>query len=298
MLSVRTGRVGGLAGRGDNDGMTILVTGATGHVGRVVVDRLLEAGEPVRALTRRPDTAGLPAKAEVVAGGLTSADDLPGDVFAGVDRMYLFPMPESITGVMARAAGAGVRRVVTLSALAVEMNGGDNHLADRHLAVERAVEETGVEWTHLRPGPFAVNALAWAPSIRAEGVVRAAYGASHQAPIHEADIAEVAVAALLEDGHAGVAYALSGPESLTQTARVAAIGAAIGREIRFEEQAPEDARAQMRTYMPPPVADMMLEYMANGVGNPAPIFPAVQDVLGRPGRTFARWAADHAADFA
>jgi len=277
--------------------MTILVTGATGSVGRVVLDRLLDAGHPVRALTRRPDTAGLPGKAEVVAGDLTDADALPAGLFDGVDRMYLFPIAETAGDVMARAAAAGVRRVVTLSALAAEMDGGDNPLGDRHLAVERAVEAAGVEWTHLRPGPFAVNALAWAPSIRAEGVVRAAYGASHQAPVHEADIAEVAVAALTEDGHAGAAYPLSGPESLTQTARVAAIGAAIGREIRFDEQEPEAARAQMRTYMPPPVADMMLEYMASGVDNPAPVFPTVKDVLGHPGRTFAQWATDHQADF-
>lgn len=277
--------------------MTILVTGATGHVGRVVVDRLLDAGLPVRALTRRPDTARLPEKTEVVAGDLTDAGALPGGLFDGVDRMYLFPVPESIGGVMDRARAAGVRRVVTLSALAAEMDGGDNPLGDRHLAVERAVEAAGVEWTHLRPGPFSVNMLSWAASIRAAGVVRAAYGASRQAPIHEADIAEVAVAALLEDGHTGAAYAMSGPESLTQIERVATIGAAIGREIRFEEQTPDDARAQMVTYMPAPVADMMLGYMASSVDAPAPILPAVERVLGHPGRTFAQWAADHAADF-
>jgi len=281
--------------------MTILVTGATGHVGRVVVERLLGAGETVRALTRRPETARLPEKVEVVAGDLTDVGALPAGLFDGVERMYLFPVPETAADVTARAAAAGVRRVVTLSALAAEMDGpggqGDNPLGDRHLAVERAVEAAGVEWTHLRPGPFCVNALAWAPSIRAEGVVRAAYGASEQAPIHEADIAEVAVAALLEDGHAGQAYALSGPESLTQTARVAAIGAALGREIRFVEQTPEEARATMVTQMPEPVADMMLGYMASTVGTPAPVFPAVERVLGHPGRTFARWAADHVADF-
>lgn len=277
--------------------MTILVTGATGHVGRVVAERLLEAGEHVRALTRRPATAGLPENAEVVAGDLTDADALPAGLFDGVDRMYLFPIAQTAGDVLARAAAAGVRRVVTLSALAAEMDGGDNAIGDRHLTVERAVEAAGVEWTHLRPGPFAVNQLAWAPSIRAEGVVRAPYPRAHQAPIHEADIAEVAVAALLEDGHAGAAYALSGPESLTQAERAAAIGAAIGREIRFEEQSPADARAAMTAHLPGPAADMLLGYMASSVDKPAPILPAVQRVLGRPGRTFAQWAADHADDF-
>lgn len=277
--------------------MTILVTGATGHVGRVVAERLLEAGEHVRALTRRPATAGLPENAEVVAGDLTDADALPAGLFDGVDRMYLFPIAQTAGDVLARAAAAGVRRVVTLSALAAEMDGGDNAIGDRHLTVERAVEAAGVEWTHLRPGPFAVNQLAWAPSIRAEGVVRAPYPRAHQAPIHEADIAEVAVTALLEDGHAGAAYALSGPESLTQAERAAAIGAAIGREIRFEEQPPADARAAMTAHLPGPAADMLLGYMASSVDKPAPILPAVQRVLGRPGRTFAQWAADHADDF-
>jgi len=297
MLSVGTGRIGASGGRGDNGRMTILVTGATGHVGRVVAGRLRAAGLPVRALTRRPETARLPDGTEVVAGDLTDISTLPGGLFDDVDRVYLFPVPETTAAVMERARAAGVRRVVTLSALAAEMDDGDNPLGDRHLAVERAVEAAGVEWTHLRPGPFAVNMLSWAPSIRAEGIVRAPYPESQQAPIHEADIAEVAVAALLEDGHAGAAYAMSGPESLTNTERVAAIGAAIGREIRFEEQTPDEARAQMRTYMPPPVADMMLEYQASTVGRPAPVLPGVERVLGHPGRTFAQWAADHADDF-
>ena len=277
--------------------MTILVTGATGHVGRVVVDRLLAAGQSVRALTRRPETARLPEDAQVVAGDLTDIGTLPGDLFDEVDRLYLFPVPETAGAVMERARAAGVRRVVTLSALAAEMDGGDNPLGDRHLAVERAVEAAGVEWTHLRPGPFAVNMLNWAPSIRAESVVRAPYARSHQAPIHEADIAEVGVAALLENGHAGRVYAMSGPESVTNTERAAAIGAAIGREVRFEEQSPADARTAMTAYLPEPVADMMLAYQAGTVDRPAPVLPAVEEVLGHPGRTFARWAADHAADF-
>lgn len=276
--------------------MTILVTGATGNVGRQVVARLLDAGESVRALTRRPETAGLPAAAEVVAGDLDRPETLGAGLFTGVDRMYLFPSahPEAVLG---RATAAGVRRVVTLSALAVTAGQG-NAIGDRHAMVEKAVEGAGVEWTHLRPGAFAANALwQWAPTIRAEGVVRAPYGRSHQAPVHEADIADVAVAALREDGHAGRAYALSGPESLTQVERVATIAAVIGREIRFEEQTREEARAVMAAQMPEPAAEMLLTFMAGSVDAPATIFPAYAEVTGRTGRTFAQWAAEHAEAF-
>jgi uncharacterized protein YbjT (DUF2867 family) len=276
--------------------MTILVTGATGNVGRHVVASLLNAGEAVRALTRRPETADLPAGAEVAAGDLDRPDTLTADLFAGVDRMYLFPTAEP-AAVLSLATAAGVRRVVTLSALAVTMGEG-NAIGGRHAVVERAVEGSGVEWTHLRPGPFSANALwQWAAMIRADGVVRAPYARSHQAPIHEADIADVAVAALREDGHAGQAYALSGPESLTQTERVAAIAEAAGREIGFEEQTREQALATMVPQMPEPAAEMLLTFMAGSVDQPATILPAYEQVTGHPGRTFAQWAADHADAF-
>jgi uncharacterized protein YbjT (DUF2867 family) len=276
--------------------MTILVTGATGNVGRNVVAGLLDAGRSVRALTRRPDTADLPAGAEVAAGDLDRPDTLTADLFKDVDRMYLFPTAQP-QAVLSLATGAGVRRVVTLSALAVMMGEG-NAIGDRHAVVERAVEASGVEWTHLRPGPFSANALwQWAATIRAEGVVHAPYGRSHQAPIHEADIADIAVAALLEDGHAGQAYALSGPESLTQIERVAALAAATGREIRFAEQSREQARAVMLKQMPEPAAEMLLTFMAGSVDQPATIFPAYEQVIGHPGRTFAQWATEHADAF-
>src|SRR3990170_9022 len=132
--------------------MKVLVTGATGHVGRHVVTQLAEAGHEVRAMTRNPATAVFPAGVEGVRGDLLAPESVPVD---GVARMYLFPGPRTAGEVVARAKTAGVTRIVTLSSGAV--TGGFD--TDFQLPVEQAVEASGVEWTHVRPGDFASNTL-------------------------------------------------------------------------------------------------------------------------------------------
>ncbi|WNM31349.1 NAD(P)H-binding protein [Streptomyces sp. Li-HN-5-11] len=274
--------------------MTILVTGATGNVGRRVVDLLLRAGEPVRALTRDPAAAGLPSAVAVVQGDLTKPETLTPAV-EGVERIYLFPVPDTVSEVVEMARRSGVRRVVVLSSDAVT-DGTDSGL---HLRVERAVEESGLEWTHVRPGEFALNKVSmWAGSIRSEGVVRMAYGAVRGVPVHEEDVAAVAVAALTQHGHAGRAYSVSGPEALTQRDQVALISAAIGRDIRFEEITPQEWRAELvGRGMPAYAADYILGFHARWALRPPVVSEDVQRVLGRPARTFARWAAEHAPAF-
>lgn len=272
----------------------ILVTGATGNVGRHVVRRLVAAGHPVRALTRSPERAALPEGVDVVRGDLTEPGSWPAALDA-VQRVYLFPVPDAVHEFLAAATRAGVRRVVVLSSAAAGMGNG---IGSRHLLVERAVEATDVEWTHVRPGAFAANALwQWGPSIRAEGVVRAPYGDASVAPVHEADIAAVATDALLRDGHAGHRYELSGPESLTYREQVAILGRAIGRDVAFVELSPQQAREQMIRTVPESVADGLLALWADAVGRPATVLPTVEQVTGRPARTFAEWAADHAGEF-
>jgi uncharacterized protein YbjT (DUF2867 family) len=272
----------------------ILVTGATGNVGRQVVRRLAAAGEPVRALTRHPDKAALPSGVEVAQGDLTEPESLAA-ALDGVDRMYLFPVTDAVHDVLDLARSAGVRRIVVLSSSAADSDGG---IGRRHLLVERAVEATDMAWTHLRPGAFAANAL-WqcGPSIRAQGVVRLPYGDAAVAPIHEADIAAVATAALLQDGHAGRRYKLSGPESLTHREQVAVLGKAIGRDLEFVELTPEQAREQMIRFIPEQVVDSLLALWADAVGKPAPVLPTVEQITGRRPRTFAQWAAEHADQF-
>ncbi|MBB5081977.1 uncharacterized protein YbjT (DUF2867 family) [Nonomuraea endophytica] len=268
---------------------------------------LVDAGVEVRALTRNPARAKLPAGVEVVAGDLTQPDTVR-PALAGVDRMYLFPEASTAREVVALAARAGVRRVVVLSSGAVT-GGYDTTF---HLPVERAVEESGLEWTHVRPGEFAANKLSlWGPSIRAERVVRDANPDSGWFPVHEQDIADVALAALLEDGHVGRVYDVNGPSLISLRDQVRAIAAAIGEEIRFEELSPVEAR---KVYLAQggfaaEAADFLLGF-TDYAGNPAdpeeaadfdpadlgPL-PTAEAVTGRSARTFAQWAHDHAADF-
>lgn len=271
----------------------IFVTGATGTVGRHVVDHLLTACVDVRALTRRPHSAGLPAAVEVVGGDLENPESLA-SVFDGVDRMYLLATGDT-RQVVDLAKQAGVRRIVVLSSASagVENNPGDEF----HRAAERAVEDSGLEWTHVRPGMFAANLLDWADAIRTESVVKAPYAAARQSPVHEYDIAAVTATALLSDNHHGKIYTLSGPEALTKTEQVAAIGHAIGRDIRFEELTPELWREHVKQEMPPFVIDWLLGLWAQTVDNPEPVLPTVEEVLGRPARRVAEWAADHAEAF-
>jgi uncharacterized protein YbjT (DUF2867 family) len=277
--------------------MTILVTGATGTVGRLVVNELRNAGQHVRALTRTPAAANLPDDIEVVGGDLEDPASLAG-VFDDVDRMYLFSIGHTAREVVAAAKQAGVRRIVVLSGAMADDDDGPGG----YLAVERAVEESGLEWTHVRPGEFAGNWLGWAATIRAERVVRRPYGGAVTQPTHEADVAAVAATVLVEDGHAGRTYTLAGPEALTTVAQVRTIGVALGEEVRFEELDPVEARTQwIRDGYPEPFVDWMFAIWAESVRNPEPVNEewagVVPRLTGRPARTFAQWARDHAADF-
>lgn len=271
--------------------MTILVTGATGSVGRHVVDRLVQSGQRVRALTRNPARADLPGEVEVVAGDLTALETVAPALdgvtgmhlitFGGDDYAALRTAPE----IMELATKAGVRRVTVLL-------GGEKG------PVEQAVEASDLEWTHLQPVEFMANALEWAESIRAEDVVREAFGSRLSAMVHEADIGAVAATALVEDGHAGKTYTLTGPEVLTVPRKVRTIAAAIGRDIEFVELTEEQARMRWRESGYP---DEVIEFFVFVHGNTPPmgytVVPTVEEVTGRPPRTFAQWAAEHADAF-
>jgi uncharacterized protein YbjT (DUF2867 family) len=283
--------------------MTTLVTGASGTVGRSLVEQLARAGEPVRAMTRDPAATRFPAGVEVVHGDLADPGTLLG-VLAGVERLHLFPYPETATEVVALASKAGVRRVTVLSSGSVTAG----YDTDYQFPVEQAVEASGLEWTHLRPGEFAANRLAlWGPSIRAERVVRWPYPGEVGIPIHEADIAAVAVYALLEDGHAGRAYDMTGPAALSVREQVAAIAAAIGADVRLEQVGRSEALRRLEEQGGWAAANgpFLLGYEGFSADTEYPEIaaeelrplPTVEQVTGHPARSFAQWALDHAGDF-
>jgi uncharacterized protein YbjT (DUF2867 family) len=277
---------------------TILVTGATGNVGRHVVTGLLGARARVRALTRNPDSARLPAEVEVVAGDLSDAR-----IFAshldGVDAVFLVCRTPPTPGLI-DAIAKHCRQIVFLSSSAIRdgVERQPNFIGQMHVDIERSIEQSGLEWTFLRPGAFASNSVQWwAPQIRAGDVVRWPYGSASMAPIDERDIASVAVRVLTTEGHAGAKYFLTGPESVTQSEQVRTIGEAIGRPLRLEEIAPAEARQQLQAVMPPRIVEMLLEVWERAASEPAQISPAVSEITGSPGHSFQQWASNHTRDF-
>lgn len=276
----------------------ILVTGATGNVGRHLVAQLLKQGQAVRALTRNPEKAQLPEGAEVVAGDLMDPAAV-GRALEGVTSAFLFAVPGSAEGFLAAARAAGLRRVVFLSSGAV-VDGVDRQadlIAEMHAEIERAIEATDLEWTFLRPSIFAANALQWAWSIRASASVSLPYPGSTGAPIDEADIAAVAVQALTTDRWVGRKLKLTGPESLSQADQVAILGDVLGRPISLVALDPAVAREQMERHVPLPIVAALFEIWAEAVGVTAPVTGVVAEITGRPARSFREWASAHRAAF-
>ncbi|MCG5219387.1 NmrA family NAD(P)-binding protein [Streptosporangium soli] len=276
----------------DRTSLTVLVTGATGNVGRPLVEQLLAAGHRVRALTRDPAKANLPAGAEAVAGDLTDTTSLA-EALAGVSAAHLisfngadFAPLTNGAEIVDLAEKAGVRKVTILK--------GDVTKSP----LEEAVEAGGLEWTHLAPVEFMSNALEWAESVKNEGVVREAFADARSAMIHDADIASVAATALTTDGHAGQEYWLTGPAALTPAEQVRTISEVLGRDIRFVELTKDEAVARWRQTG---YSDEDIEFFLTMRTNPPEagytVLPTVEQVTGRPARTFAQWVRENAAAF-
>ncbi|HEY2851382.1 MAG TPA: NAD(P)H-binding protein [Gemmatimonadaceae bacterium] len=284
----------------------ILVTGATGRVGRLVVDELLRAGAAVRALTRQPESAALPDGVDVVAGDFSTPASLEPalDSVAAVFLVWTAPLAtaSAVISRLATHSFARPRRVVYLSApfrTPHPFFQQPNPMRELHAEVERLLATSGLGVTVIRPGMFASNALQWwAPQIRQGDVVRWPYAAAETAPVDERDIAAVAARALLESRFAGGDYVLTGPESLSQAAQVHTIGDVIARKLHFNELSPDDFRRETAGIWPTAVADMLLSAWQATLGQSAYVSAHVQEILGAPARTFAQWTGDHAVTFA
>ena len=276
----------------------ILVTAATAPVGRSIVEQLVDLGREVRALTRDAAEASLPAGAEVVAGDLSDPERMRA-AMEGVSAVFLLAVvPGFAPAFLEATKAAGVQRIVFQSSAAIidGMAEQPNEVAAFHREIEREIEESGLEWTFLRLEVASADALQWAfdvPGQLARGdVVRGPYADAAGSPIHPADFAAVAVAALTDDRHAGKTYVLTGSRSLTNAEQIELIGAALGRTLRYEELSPEEARDAIGPYAH---ADLLMQTWEQHRAAPAPVTDTVERVTDRPPRSPEQWAADYPA---
>jgi uncharacterized protein YbjT (DUF2867 family) len=266
----------------------VLVTGATGKVGRNVVAGLLKRGALVTALTRDRGRADLPAGVEVVQGDLTDAHPLAEQLERVDDVFLVWPLltargADELIDVLANHGG----RIVYLSAEAA-----GRRALSFWASVERSIERSAAEWVFLRPTGFAANTMMWADQIRRGDVVRWPYGNAARSLIDERDVADVAVLALTEDRHVGARYVITGPGAITQAEQVQVIGDALGRDLRWEEIPRHDVQDRLSG-----IPSTALDTWASFTVTPEVVTATMREVTGRDARSFADWAQDHVDDF-
>ncbi|RKE19875.1 NAD(P)H-binding protein [Streptomyces sp. TLI_171] len=274
----------------------IVVTGATGNVGRSLVRLLAEAGQKVTAVSRREQPDGFPDGVVHVVADLADFTSLK-PALDGADALFVLLAGElngpgaPATDLMDLARDAGVKRVVLLSS---QINGtrpdAPSHFRLREF--ELALRVSGLEYTVLRAGGFASNAYAWAESVRGQRTVFAPFADVALPVVHPADLAAVAAAALVEDGHQSRIYTLTGPAAVSPREQAAALAEAIGEEITFVELSREQAREHLSQFMPEAVIDGTLDILGSPLAEEQLVSPDVEKVLGRPALPFSAWAAD------
>jgi uncharacterized protein YbjT (DUF2867 family) len=275
----------------------IVVVGGTGRVGRQLVARLNGEGVPVRVVGRGILPSGV-LGVEAVQADLSDPATLEPHL-DGADSMFLvwpFTSPEIAAGLAPVVAGIAARHVSRVVYLSAQPAG--ERPESFWALVERAIEESGADWTFLRPTGFASNTLLWSEQIRSGDVVRWPFGRAARSLIDERDIAAVAACALTQDGHAGARYLLSGPEVLTQAEQVAAIGEAIGRDLTFEELPKQVALERLtEAWGDAAFAANALRTWERFVDHPEAVTETVERVTGVRARTFAEWARANKAEF-
>lgn len=273
--------------------MTCLVTGATGTVGSLVTQRLIDRGDRPAVFVRDPKKARklFGDRVEIRVGDLA---DISG-ALDGIRDLFLLNSGPDLK-VRDRAAAfaakaAGVRHLVKLSTLDVSTGVGTGPW---HARGELAVRESGVPFTFIRTSAFMSNALSWVDTIKREGVLRTSTGSGKIAFIHPGDIADVAVKALTTRAHDGEALVITGPRALTYGEMASKIGAAIGKTVRFEEISDEEARPDFDGDYADALVDI---WRAVREGRLATVTDGVERVLGRKPVTFHRWVKENAGAF-
>ncbi|WP_030238843.1 SDR family oxidoreductase [Streptomyces sp. NRRL S-350] len=273
----------------------ITVTGATGNIGRTLVELLSGAGEEVTAVSRQPQPAHPAAGVRWAQGDLGDTASLR-PALEGARALFVLlggelnSRGESPKTLLDAATDAGVERIVLVSSQ-VSATRPDARSHARLREFEAAVRTSGRDFTILRPGGFASNAFAWAETVRTKRTILAPFGDVALPVVDPADIAAVAAAALREDGHAGRTYELTGPEAIGPREQAAAISEALGEEVTFVELSREEAHAHLARFMPEQVIPGTLDILGHPLPAELTISPDMATVLGRPAAPFHAWVA-------
>jgi uncharacterized protein YbjT (DUF2867 family) len=274
----------------------ILVTGAMGNAGGGVVNGLLELGAEVRAALRPDSKEALPDGVEAVDVDLNGRESVM-TAARGTSAAFLLSGYEGIDGSLPHLADAGVDRVALLSSSAAPSGDLDNAVARYHLLSERAVRDSGLRWTFLQPNSFMSNTLRWLPQLENGNVVHGPFGDIAISTIHPDDLGAVAARALTTADHEGKTHRLSGPEALRPAEQVAILAKYSGRDLSFEDQSDEVARAEMESQMPQEYVDAFFQFFREGLIDETTVHPTVEQVTGREPRSFEEWAEEHAEAF-
>ncbi|MFG1785101.1 SDR family oxidoreductase [Rhodococcus oryzae] len=271
--------------------MTILVTGSRGAVAQRLIALLDARGLPYRAASSNPQDPS------TIRCDLTDPADFAA-ALDGVTSVFLYAAAAQIEAFTAAATAAGVEHIVLLSSSSVlAPDAATDIMARSHLDVENALLASPIRTTLLRPGAFAGNAQAWALPIRSGSPVSLPYPGAHNDPIHEADVAEAALAVLTDPGLAGRAYTLSGAESVTFADQIEVLARVIGTPIAVDHVTGDAWKAEMADHVPADYADALLKWWRSNDGTPVELTDHVRVLTGHGPRSFTTWAQDHAAEF-
>lgn len=273
--------------------MSVVVIGASGAVGGAVVEGLLAQGTEVRATSRNPQMLALSASVPTFAADFADPASFA-EALSDAERVFMYADLEEPEAFARMLASSGVQHVVLLSSSAVTFSGAeDDFNGARFIRVENAIADAGITHTFLRPGEFANNAARWRWSIAAADTVPLPHPEAVQAPVHERDIADVAVAALTGDDLIGQAPVLTGPERLTLRQQVATIASVVGRNLTVTEQTEAESAATLAQHLPDVWVRQIITGWRDSVGTEPPLADTYRQITGRNPRTFRTWVDEN-----
>jgi uncharacterized protein YbjT (DUF2867 family) len=269
----------------------ITVFGATGNIGRPLVEQLAKAGQKLRVSTRDASKS-FPAGVEKIVGEFD--DKTIGQMVKGAEKLFLLVPPSAAPAteeqILKAAKAAGVKYVVKLSTIGASGE-KPQALGVHHRQMEQALEASGMAWTMLRPGFFMSNVLAWLPQVRATGAVRNMYGEGLMYPIAPEDIAAVGAVALTSTSYQGKYLELTGEHPITVSKQVETMSRIWNKPVKIVDVSPEEGAAEaMKNGTPERVASALKELWTATRANKASFHTTVaREIVGRPLMTFEQW---------